>query len=53
MAQIRLDWVPLAYGSNALKPPLDTPKDPHVQPWLKLAQPVHSMFISMPSFWIL
>jgi hypothetical protein len=50
MAQIRVDWVPFEYGLNVIKHSLNASKDPQVQPWLKLAQPVHSMFFSMPSF---
>jgi len=49
MAQIRMDWAFLSHELNALRPPLDSSKDPQVQPWLKLAQPVHSMLLSMPA----
>jgi hypothetical protein len=47
MAQIRVDWAFLSHELNALRPPLDSPKDPQVQPWLKLSQPVHSMLLSI------
>jgi len=43
MAQIKVDWVPLAHGLYVLIPPLDAPKDPKVQPWTRHAQPFHSM----------
>jgi hypothetical protein len=46
-------WVPLSHGLNVLRPPLNAPKDPQVQPWPKLTQPVHSMLLLMPSFWTL
>jgi hypothetical protein len=53
IGQIRVDRVPLVHVLNALRLPLDTPKDPKVQPWLKLVQPIHSMLLSMPSLWTL
>jgi hypothetical protein len=53
ISQIRVDQVPLVYVLNALRPPLDALKDPQVQPWSQLAQPIHSMLLSMPSLWTL
>jgi hypothetical protein len=32
---------PSCTGLSELRPPLDAPKDLQVQPWPKLAQPVH------------
>jgi len=49
MTQIRMDWIPLTHGLNVLRPPFDALKRPQVQPCPKLAQPVYSMLLLMPS----
>ena len=53
MVQIRVDWVPLAYELNILRPPLDAPKNPQLQPWPKLVQLLHSMLLPMSLRWTL